>query len=109
MNPAIFGFVGFHECLDGSFTGVTSGQDSVSGQKHHIKTRMKKKLVLLSLALLAVIAILYTGLNGLTNDHPYGFFFTFVGGLTTIGLGMDVVNHVRTHLRKTALRKLGPF
>ena len=68
---------------------------------------MKKNFVLLSLAFLAVIVILFAGLNGLTKDHPYGFFLTFVGAITTIGLGMDVVGQLRTHVRKTSTRKLG--
>lgn len=68
---------------------------------------MKKNLLLLSLALLAVITLLYVGLNGLNRDHTYGFFFTFVGAVTTIGLGLDVINHLKIHTRKTSVRKLG--
>lgn len=68
---------------------------------------MTKNFLLLSLALLVVIALLYAGLNGITKDHSYGFFFTFVGGLTTIGLGLDVVNELRERVRKSNLRKLG--
>ena len=70
---------------------------------------MRKNLLTLSLALLAVIVMLYAGLNGLTNDHSYGFFFTFIGAVTTIGLGLDVVNHLRIHLRRSNVRKLGRF
>lgn len=68
---------------------------------------MTKNLLLLSLAFLAVITLLYTGLNGMTKDHSYGFFFTFVGAVTTIGLGMDVVNELRIRVRKSNVRKLG--
>jgi hypothetical protein len=70
---------------------------------------MTKNLLTLSLALLAVIGMLYAGLNGLTNDHSYGFFFTFIGAVTTIGLGLDVVNHLRLHVRRGNVRKLGRF
>lgn len=70
---------------------------------------MKKNLLLLSLALLAVVVLLYVGLNGLTRDHSYGIFFTFTGAVTTIGLGLDVVNHLRIYERKAAVRKLGRF
>jgi len=66
-----------------------------------------KKFLLLSLALLGVIVLLYAGLNGLTKDHTYGFFFTFTGALTTIGLGIDVVNQLRIQERKNNIRKLG--
>ena len=68
-----------------------------------------KNLLLLSLALLAVIVILYAGLHGLTKDHSYGFFFIFIGAFTTIGLGMDVVNHLRIQVMKNSVRKLGRF
>ena len=68
---------------------------------------MKKNLVLLSLALLAVVVLLYVGVNGLTKEHSYGFFFIFIGALTTIGLGLDVVNHLKVHVKKATVRKLG--
>ncbi|MEX2235772.1 MAG: hypothetical protein WD824_26680 [Cyclobacteriaceae bacterium] len=68
-----------------------------------------KKFLLLTLALLAVIIILYAGLNGIMKDHAYGSIFTFIGGLTTIGLGIDVVNHLKIYERKANVRKLGRF
>lgn len=70
---------------------------------------MTKKLLTFSLALLAVIFMLYAGLNGLTKDHSYGFFFTFIGAVTTIGLALDVVNHLRLQVRKSNVRKFGRF
>jgi hypothetical protein len=68
-----------------------------------------RNFLLLGLALLAVIAVLYAGLNGLMKNQTYGVFFTFVGGLTTIGLGMDVVNQLKIQVRKKEVRKLGRF
>lgn len=72
-----------------------------------IEDLMKKNLLMLGLAFLAVTALLYAGLNGMTNDHSYGFFFTFIGAITTIGLALDVVNHLKVHLRRASVRKLG--
>jgi Trk-type K+ transport system membrane component len=66
-----------------------------------------KNFLLLTLALIAVIVLLYAGLNGLTKNHSYGFFFTFIGAITTIGLGLDVVNQLKIHVRKNNVRKLG--
>lgn len=66
-----------------------------------------KNIFLLSLALVAIIITLYAGLHGLTKNHSYGFFFLFTGAITTIGLGIDVVNQLKIHVRKTNLRKLG--
>lgn len=68
-----------------------------------------KNFLMLGLALLAVIVLLYAGLNGLIKNHSYGFFFTFIGALTTIGLGLDVVNQLKAHVRKSHVRKLGRF
>lgn len=65
-----------------------------------------KKFVQLSLALIAVIIMLHTGVQGLLNDQAYGLFFTFIGALTTIGLGMDVVSHLEMGIRKNNIRKL---
>ncbi len=66
-----------------------------------------KNFLLLGLALAGVIVLLYAGLNGLTNNHSYGTVFTFIGGITTIGLGMDVVNQLKIWQRKNNVRKLG--
>lgn len=66
-----------------------------------------KNFVLLSLAILAVMIMLYAGLQGLMKDHAYGSFFLFIGAITTIGLGIDVVNHLKICIRKNNVRKLG--
>jgi Trk-type K+ transport system membrane component len=66
-----------------------------------------KNFLVLTLALLALIVLLYAGLNGLMKNHSYGFFFTFIGAITTVGLGLDVVNHLKIHIRKNNVRKLG--
>lgn len=71
-----------------------------------VNVYMKKFFVLL-LALLGVIIILYAGLNGLIENHSYGLFFTFIGAITTVGLGLDVVNHLKIEIRKNSVRKLG--
>ena len=66
-----------------------------------------KNSVVLILVLLVIVAVLYAGLNGLTKDHAYGMVFSFVGAITTIGLGMDVVNHLKVRIRKNNVRKPG--
>jgi hypothetical protein len=68
---------------------------------------LMKNFLLLSLALVGVIVILYAGVHGLMKNHSYGFMFTFIGGLTTIGLGLDVVNHLRSKIKKATIRRLG--
>lgn len=68
-----------------------------------------RNFLMLGLALLGVIALLYAGLNGLMKNHAYGFFFIFIGSLTTIGLGLDVVTQLKEHVRKSNVRKLGRF
>jgi hypothetical protein len=66
-----------------------------------------KNFILLALALLAVVAMLYAGLQGIIHNHSYGSVFTFIGAITTVGLGIDVVNHIKIEIRKSKLRKLG--
>ncbi len=66
-----------------------------------------KNQLLLGLVLLTVAVMLYAGIDGMIRNHTYGLFFTFVGGLTTIGLGLDIVNHLRQEVRKQNVRKLG--
>lgn len=61
----------------------------------------------LALALIGVMVILYTGLNGIEHNYSYGLFLTFVGGFTTVGLGLDVVNHLKIRIRRGNVRKLG--
>lgn len=68
-----------------------------------------KNILLFSAAVIAVIAMLYAGYEGLLHNHAYGFFFTFIGAITTVGLGIDVVNHLKIRIRKSNVRKLGGF
>lgn len=82
---------------------------SLSAIKLSRINHLMKNFLLLGLALLAVGVMLYAGLNGIMKDHSYGFFFTFTGALTSIGLGMDVVNHLKVRVRKSTVRKLGRY
>jgi hypothetical protein len=67
-----------------------------------------KNLTVLSLAILAVITMLYAGIDGMLNDYSYGAFMTFIGACTAIGLTIDVYNYIQGLIRKSNLRKLGP-
>ena len=56
-----------------------------------------RKWIVFGLALVAVLLMLYTGLNALSaNQERIGLFFTFVSVMTIIGLAIDLVNHLRT-------------
>jgi hypothetical protein len=55
-----------------------------------------KNLSVFGLALFAIIAVLYLGASGLSGNTPWGPFFLFIGGCTTIGLTIDIFNHFRT-------------
>jgi F0F1-type ATP synthase assembly protein I len=61
----------------------------------------------LTLALLAVIIIIYLGFLGMESKSTSGPFFMFVGVCTAIGLTLDVFNVIRQRIRKANLRKLG--
>ena len=57
---------------------------------------MKKWLIFL-LAFIGVATMIYVGVDQLAgNNHGTGMFFTFVGGMTVIGLVLDVANHLKT-------------
>jgi len=57
---------------------------------------MKKWMVFL-LAFLSVVLMICAGLNALSHHQERtGLFFTFVGGMTVIGLVMDLINHLKS-------------
>ncbi len=57
---------------------------------------MKKWLIFL-LAFAGVATMIYIGVEALEKDHHRtGMFFMFVGGMTVIGLVLDVANHLKT-------------
>ena len=56
-----------------------------------------KKWVVFVLAFVAVLSMLYAGLDALSkHQERTGLFFTFVGSMTVIGLVLDFVNHLKT-------------
>jgi hypothetical protein len=71
-------------------------------------THTMKNYTLLFLAIVAVITMLYAGINGIMNDYYYGAFLTFIGACTAIGLSIDVYNVIQLWIRKSNIRKLGP-
>lgn len=66
-----------------------------------------KKLITLILASIAVLIMIYAGIDGLINQYSTGPFFTFVGCCTAIGLSMDITQYIKKYLQKNKLRKLG--
>jgi hypothetical protein len=61
----------------------------------------------LTLALLAVIFMIYLGYLGMEMKSSSGPFFMFVGACTAIGLSLDVWIEIRERVRKANLKKLG--
>lgn len=68
-----------------------------------------KNLTVLLLAIIAVITMLYAGVDGLSKNYSYAPFITFIGACTAVGLAIDVFNHIQIRIRKSNLRKLGRF
>jgi hypothetical protein len=66
-----------------------------------------KNITTLTLAVVAVLTILYAGFYGMAHNQATGAFFAFIGGCTAIGLAMDISNHVKARIRRSNLRKLG--
>jgi hypothetical protein len=67
-----------------------------------------KNFKIFSLALLAVAAVFFTGVQQLSRNQSGGQFFIFVGACTAVGLTIDIVNHIRERIRKNNVRKLLP-
>ena len=63
----------------------------------------------LTLAIVAVIVMLYAGVDGMMRHYSYGPFVTFIGVCTALGVGIDLFNHIQLRLRKNNVRKLGRF
>ena len=56
---------------------------------------MKKWMVFL-LAFVCVSLLIYAGIDAMSrNQGRMGMFLTFVGGMTVIGLALDVINHLK--------------
>jgi hypothetical protein len=61
-----------------------------------------KKWFVFCLALACVVAMLYAGVDALSNNQTRtGLFLTFVGSMTVIGLVIDFFNHIKGARRST--------
>ena len=55
-----------------------------------------KKWTIFCLAFVCVVAMLYAGVDALSNNQTgTGLFLTFVGSMTVIGLVIDFYNHIK--------------
>jgi hypothetical protein len=68
-----------------------------------------KNLTVLSLAVVAVLLMLYAGFDAMAKSYSYGPFLIFIAVCTAIGVGIDLFNHIQVRLRKSNVRKLGRF
>lgn len=68
-----------------------------------------KNTTILLLALVAVMTLLFFGLDAMENNRSYGAFVTFIAGCSAVGLAIDLFNHIQLSVRKNNVRKLGRF
>jgi hypothetical protein len=72
-----------------------------------------KNLTVLTLAIVAVITMLYAGFDAMTKDYTYGPFLIFIGACTAVGVVIDFYNHVQVkiqlRIKKSKVSKLGRF
>jgi hypothetical protein len=66
-----------------------------------------KNITVFILAIIAVITMLYMGINGIYENKSFGPFFAFVGFCTSIGLLIDIIAHFKERIRRGNIRKLG--
>jgi uncharacterized membrane protein YecN with MAPEG domain len=56
-----------------------------------------KQLMVFGLAFVAVLIMLYAGVDALSNNQErIGLFLTFVSLMTVVGLVIDFINHLKT-------------
>lgn len=56
-----------------------------------------KKWMVFVLAFAGVMLLIYAGVDALSrHQERMGMFLTFVGGMTVIGLALDVIKHLKT-------------
>jgi hypothetical protein len=72
-----------------------------------------KNLTVLTLAIVAVITMLYAGFDAMTKNYTYGPFLIFIGACTAVGVVIDFYNHVQVkiqlRIKKSKVSKLGRF
>jgi hypothetical protein len=68
-----------------------------------------KNLTVLTLAIIAVITMLYAGFDAMTKSYAYGPFLIFIGTCTAVGVVIDFYNHVQMMIKKSKVNKLGRF
>ncbi|MFZ6014618.1 MAG: hypothetical protein ACOYXT_30035 [Bacteroidota bacterium] len=68
-----------------------------------------KKITILSLAAIAIIVMLYAGVDGLLRDYAYAPMLTFIAACSAVGLSIDIAIHVKEIIRRNNIRKLRPF
>lgn len=61
----------------------------------------------ITLALLAVVFMIYLGFYGMENHLSSGPFFMFVGVCTSIGLALDIIIMIKQRIRRSRISKLG--
>jgi hypothetical protein len=55
-----------------------------------------KNLKVFGLALAAILAVFYLGVNGLSGNYSWAPFFIFIAACAAIGFTIDLFNHFRT-------------
>lgn len=60
-----------------------------------------------TLAIVAIVFMLYLGFQGMANQSISGPFFMFIGVCTSVGLSLDIINMIRQKLRRSRISKLG--
>ena len=68
-----------------------------------------KNVTVVFLAIVAVVTMIYAGINALSNDYAYGPFITFIGFCSAVGLVIDIYNMVQVRIKKSNVRKLGRY
>lgn len=68
---------------------------------------MKKNIIVLILAVVAVGLMAYAGIIGIERDHDTGPFFIFLAACGATGLSMDLNRFIKERARQNRIKKFG--
>ncbi len=68
---------------------------------------MKKNILVLALAVIAIGLMAYAGITGIARDHDTGPFFIFLAACGATGLSMDLNRFIKERIRHNKTKKFG--
>lgn len=68
---------------------------------------MKKNILVLMLAIIAIGLMVYAGITGIARNHDTGPFFLFLAACSATGLSIDLNRFIKEKIRQNKIKKFG--